>query len=259
MHLHVLRAKGDNSAVTVDTTAELITARTMALSADDADAIATPMPRWLPAVSTSREEQDNPHGWYQQALTAERQTAAGIKVQQLAAENLSPEERRQTNAFTRHTLERSLDRIRPLSLPADTYSWMAPSWSAMVKQDARVVTHVGIVYRVIRVGSIRVAVGGIGGVMTLAEWRGRGYSRAALAAATAFVGAQLWAPFALTICPREDVGFYDHLGWSVAEAGIECEQPDGKVMLKDEVAVFLPCQGQAAWPTGTIDLLGLPW
>ena len=94
--------------------------------------------------------------------------------------------------------------------------------------------------------------------MTLSEWRGRGFDRAALAVAAQFVGAQLGAPYALIICPIEDVEFYEHPGWSVAEAAVACEHPGGRVTLPHEIAVFLPCQGQAAWPTGTIDLLGLP-
>ncbi len=40
----------------------------------------------------------------------------------------------------------------------------------------------------------------------------------------------LRAPFALAICPRQDTGFYEMLGWGVAE-----------------------------WPSGTIDLDGSPW
>ena len=83
--------------------------------------------------------------------------------------------------------------------------------------------------------------------MTLSEWRGRGYARAVLAGGTAFVGTPLWAPFALIICPKADVAFYEHLGWSVAEAAIECEQPGGRLTLSHEVAMFLPCQGDAGW------------
>jgi hypothetical protein len=30
-------------------------------------------------------------------------------------------------------------------------------------------------------------------------------------------------------------------------------------MLEDEVAAFLPCQGEAEWPSGPIDLGGTPW
>jgi GNAT superfamily N-acetyltransferase len=254
-----VRAEGGNLAVTVDATAELINLRPLALLTVDTDPIPTPTTQWLPAVSTSREAQDDPRGWYQRTLAEEMPTAAGVRVIQLATENLSPEERQQTSAFTRHTLQRSQDRVRPLSLLADTYSWTSPTWSAMVKADERVVTHAGIIYRVVHVGALRLAVGGVGGVMTLSEWRGRGYARAVLAGATAFVGRQLWAPFALIICPKADVGFYEHLGWSVAEGAIQCEQPGGLVTLPHEVGVYLSCQGAAAWPSGPIDLLGLPW
>jgi Nodulation protein A (NodA) len=215
-------------------------------------------PRWLPAVSTSKAALNDPQGWYQRTLVADA-AAPGVSILQLAVGNLSPEELHETQAFTRHTLDRSVERIRPFALPADSYSWTAPTWAVLVKADQRVVTHAGIIYRVIQVGQLRVPVGGIGGVMTSIDWRGRGYARAALAHATAFVGMQLWAPFAVVICPRKDTGFYEHMGWHVAEALISCEQPRGRVTLEDEVAVFLPCQGDAAWPGGPIDLGGTPW
>ncbi len=214
--------------------------------------------RWLAAVSTSEAALDDPHGWYQRALAADG-AGPGVSVLQLAVGNLSAEELHETQAFTRHTLDHSVERIRPLALPADSYSWTAPTWSVLVKADQRVVTHAGILYRVIQVGQLRVPVGGIGGVMTLHDWRRHGYARAALAHATAFVGMQLWAPFAVVICPRKDTGFYEHIGWHVAEARIWCEQPGGRVTLEDEVAVFLPCQGEAEWPSGPIDLGGTPW
>jgi GNAT superfamily N-acetyltransferase len=214
--------------------------------------------RWLPAVSTSKAALDDPQGWYQRTLAMEVVTA-GVKLMQLAVDNLSPEEHGQTQAFTRHTLQRSMGRVRPFALPADSYTWAAPTWSALVKADERVVTHVGILYRVVQVGQVRVPVGGIGGVMTLPDWRRRGYARAALARATAFVGMKLWAPFAVVICPREDTAFYEHLGWRVADAPIGCQQPRGQVALEDEVALFLSCQGEAEWPNGPIDLSGIPW
>jgi predicted acetyltransferase len=53
----------------------------------------------------------------------------------------------------------------------------------MIKADERVVTHAGILDRVIYVGELRVPVGGVTGVMTLADWRGRGCARATLASA----------------------------------------------------------------------------
>ena len=209
-------------------------------------------------MSTSREALEDPQGWYQRAVTADA-VSTGVNVLQLAVENLSLDERQQAQAFTRHTLQRSIERVRPFALPANSYTWAWPTWSALVKADQRLVAHAGIIYRVIQIGDLRVPVGGIAGVMTLPGWRQRGYARAALAKATAFVGMQLWAPFAVVICPREDVVFYEHLGWRMTEAPIWCDQPGGRVKLENEVTLFMACQGDADWPSGAIDLGGAPW
>jgi len=214
--------------------------------------------RWLTAVSPTTAATDDPAGWYQRALTMQP-VVAGARISQLAVANLSADERQQILAFTRHTLDRSGGRIRPLALPADSYRWTASTWSVLAKTDTHVVAHAGIAYRVIQVGELRVPVAAIGGVMTLPDWRHRGYARAVLANATAFAGLQLWAPFAVVICPAEDTAFYEHIGWRVAEAPIRCEQPEGPVQLAREIALYLACQGEAAWPSGPIDLRGTPW
>lgn len=213
---------------------------------------------WLSGVPTDSAVKGDPQGWFQRALAVDT-ARARVNVLQFAVENLSPDERRQTLAFTRHTLDHTLGTVRPFALPADTYSWTPPSWSALIKSDQRVVAHAGIIYRVIQVGQLRVPVAGIAGVMTLPDWRRRGYARAMLANATAFAALQLWAPFALVICPKEESAFYQHLGWQIAEAPIFCEQPGGQVWLEREVAVYLACQGDVEWPSGSIDLGGTPW
>jgi GNAT superfamily N-acetyltransferase len=214
--------------------------------------------RWLPGVSPSSPTISDPGGWYQRAL-ATHPVIAGATISQLSVVNLSTDERQQTLAFTRHTLDRAVGRVRPFALPADSYSWTAPTWSVLVKAQSRVVAHAGITYRVIQVDNLRIPVAAIGGVMTLPDWRRRGYARAALANATAFAGLQLWTPFALVICPEEDTAFYQHLGWRVAEASIWCEQPGGPVRLARERALYLACQSDADWPGGSIDLAGTPW
>jgi len=222
--------------------------------------VAVPMERaaWLAAVPTAPADNSDPYGWYQRTLSADADTR-GVNVLSLAVSSLSPRERAETHTFTRHTLEPMDAHLQPFALLADRYTWAQPMWSVMVKADQRVVTHAGILYRIIQVGDIRVPVGGITSVITYSDWRGRGYARAVLARAAAFVAVWLWAPFALAICRRKDTDFYEMLGWRVAEAPIWCEQPGGRVRLEGEVAVFLPCQGDAEWPSGTIDLGGPPW
>jgi GNAT superfamily N-acetyltransferase len=213
---------------------------------------------WLAGVSPSRATTGDPAGWYQHALAA-HPVVAGARISQLSVANLSADERQQLLAFTRHTLDRGLDRVRPFALPADSYRWTRATWSVLVKVGVRIVAHAGITYRVIQVGDLRVPVAGIGGVMTLPEWRRHGYARAVLANATAFAGLQLWAPFALVICPEEDTAFYQHLGWRVAQAPIWCEQSAGPVRLAHELALYLACQGDADWPSGSIHLGVAPW
>lgn len=213
---------------------------------------------WLAAVPLGPELNRHPNGWYQRALQAEA-LSSDVNVIRLPISSMSAREREETHGFTRHTLAPSNADIHPFALPADRYTWAPPVWAVLVKADQHVVAHTGILYRVIQVDDVRVPVGGLSTVMTLHGWRGRGFARAVIAKATAFVAVWLWAPFAVVICPRAHTGFYEALGWRVAEAPIWCEQPGGRVNLQGEVAMFLECQGDATWPRGPIDLCGVPW
>lgn len=93
-----------------------------------------------------------------------------------------------------------------------------------------------------QVGERRLAVGGIGSVMTLPDWRGRGYTRAALKKAQAFVAVWLWAPFALSSGPGGLLS-------SPRLAGCRCADhvraAGRRVTLAHDVALILACQGDA--------------
>src|SRR5690349_4838406 len=118
MHLHAVHLERETT-VTVERAREVMNGQTRPrLPAAETDGIRSPSIDWLPAASTSRQALADPQGWYQRTLVAEQRAAAGVKVIQLAVDNLSPGERRQTHAFTRHTLQRNVNRVRPFSLPA---------------------------------------------------------------------------------------------------------------------------------------------
>ena len=138
-------------------------------------------------------------------------------------------------------------------------AWSPSDWAVMVKVDRHVVAHTGILYRVIRVDETRIAVGGFTQVMTLQNWRGRGYARASLEGASDFVRMMLAAPFALVICPAGDAAFYQRLGWQVHDAPITAEQSGRSTIMHDQVAATLACQPGVVWPAGPIDLGGAPW
>jgi GNAT superfamily N-acetyltransferase len=138
-------------------------------------------------------------------------------------------------------------------------AWSPADWAVMVKVDRHVVTYMGILYRVIRVGETRMVVGGFTQVITLEDWRGRGYARASLESASDFVRTMLAAPFALVICPPVATTFYEHLGWQVHDAPITAELSGRSTIMHGQVAATLHCQPGAVWPTGPIDLCGAPW
>jgi len=137
------------------------------------------------------------------------------------------------------------------------YTWADVDWHVLVWIGTELVSHVEIVERTGTVGSQSVRLGGVGGVASAAEWRGRGLATLAMEKAAEFLCGKLHAEFGLLICGQEMTSFYHRLGWEVVDGPLVFHQPEGKVTFEDVVMV-LSCRGQQ-WPTGTIDLCGLPW
>jgi GNAT superfamily N-acetyltransferase len=204
---------------------------------------------WLPALDPTCVSRNNPASWYRRALAVDSASAAKHIIR-LPECHLSATER---------------DAIRTLKLDGQSWSDADPdvtsamTWWVMAKPDQRVVSQIGILYRVIRVGNTRLPVAGLSAVTTLAEARGRGYARAVVASATAFAGVWLWAPFALVLCAADACSFYERLGWRNLNEPIWCERSGRQQQLFDRAAMVLPCQGEAECPTGRIDLCGAPW
>src|SRR5579859_5728689 len=149
--------------------------------------------RWVPGIdptSVSRHDRTN---WYGRALAVDSASSAKHVIR-LAVSQLSATER---------------DAIRGLmpgcerQTEANAGSSSPMMWSVLAEPDQHVVSHMGILYRVIRVGDVMVPVGALSTVTTVAAARGRGYARAVVASATAFVGVWLWAPFAMVLCAAD--------------------------------------------------------
>lgn len=142
--------------------------------------------------------------------------------------------------------------------PSFDLQWVPENdWHAVVIIDGIIVSHVGIVERTGTVDGIPVKLGGIGGVATLPGMQKRGLATDAMQMVAGFMQDSLKVDFGLLVCSRETARFYRKLGWQEVAGPVMFDQPQGKVTYR-EVTMILPCV-KKEWPTGTIDLCGLPW
>jgi len=141
--------------------------------------------------------------------------------------------------------------------PEREFEWSEPDWRVLVWADGQVVSQVAILERVGRVAGQPVKLGGVGGVIALPDWRGRGFTSAALRRTAAFMCQELRVEFGLLVCEEDVVAFYERLGWRVAEGPLTFDQSGGKATWP-AAAMVLPCGGRE-WPEGVIDLCGRPW
>ncbi|MCA1667574.1 MAG: GNAT family N-acetyltransferase [Thermomicrobia bacterium] len=145
------------------------------------------------------------------------------------------------------------------TLPATQITWAPTVWSIRVRDDDdRLVSHVGMLTRVVSVNGLPTTVGGIGGVKTHPDARGRGYAAAALRTATAFLTDECGVAFALLVCLPTTVAYYERLGWQQFPGTLLIAQPGGTIPFTTNLPMVLPAR--AAVPLdGTINLCGYPW
>jgi len=137
--------------------------------------------------------------------------------------------------------------------------WAEDDWLILVKRDGQIITHVGIVERIGAVNGQPVRLGGIGGVATRVEYRGRGLAQMAMEKAAVFMRDELRVEFGLLICGQPRVPYYSKLGWQSVPGPMRFDQPQGKVTFDDSTKIMvLPCV-KKDWPPGVIDLCGVPW
>jgi predicted acetyltransferase len=117
--------------------------------------------------------------------------------------------------------------------------------------------HVGIYFRTVTWNGRKVHIGGIGGVSTRADCRGRGYASIALGAAIQTMRGNEAVQFALLFCEPHNFAFYQSRGWHAFAGEIYAEQADEKVRF--EVMAPFVFDIKRAPRQGTINLCGLPW
>jgi GNAT superfamily N-acetyltransferase len=136
--------------------------------------------------------------------------------------------------------------------------WAAPQWSVFCRGDGgQVLSHAGALVRDGTAGGRPVRIGGIGGVKTHPQARGRGLASAAVRRALELFREQ-GADFALLVCEPTLVPFYERLGWVPHAGGLLVHQHGEAVEFAFNLPMVFPLRNSVA-PGGVIDLKGPPW
>jgi GNAT superfamily N-acetyltransferase len=142
--------------------------------------------------------------------------------------------------------------------PGYEMEWTPHGWCIRIRgSDGGLLCYVGLVVRQARHEGRPVLVGGVTGVKTHPDVRGRGLARLALRRADEFFREQ-GAAFALLVCEPHLIGYYERLGWQafsgrliVTQRGVPGEFTFLRVMVCGIV--------EPAPLAGVIDLAGPPW
>jgi GNAT superfamily N-acetyltransferase len=151
----------------------------------------------------------------------------------------------------------ALDKMFQSEFGRHTLIYAYPRWHTMGILEGSLVGRVGILERSISVEEELLRVGGICGVVTVPEYRGRGIASALLGESVAFIKNRLSLPFALLTCRLKLEDFYEKLGWKTVNGPTVFTQPDG-VRTCGGLTMVMEL-GSRLWPEGPIDMRGLPW
>ena len=143
-----------------------------------------------------------------------------------------------------------------------TRAWhnTAPSWSLYSEDYDRVISHVGVVDRNIRVGDKVARIAGIQNVFVLPEFRGKGFCDALMNAAMV-KAAEYGFDFGLLFCIPDIEKVYERSGW--------IKLPHSSIIATDEseregtlpgknIAMYFPLK-LTTFPAGDIHLQGNDW
>lgn len=137
--------------------------------------------------------------------------------------------------------------------------WANSQWDLTISTaDLGLIHYTGLLARMARWQSRAVHIGGIGGVKTHPDARGRGYASEALDRAVEFFRESIAVDFGLLVCDDRLVEFYEGQGWHLYggslfthQLGKRAKFTFNRVMVRD-ITTDAPTHGE-------LDLQGPPW
>ncbi len=143
-------------------------------------------------------------------------------------------------------------------LPGRFFSWASPQWSILLWDQDELVARVGLVAREIHNDGMTNNIGGVGGVMTHPDKRGKGLASQAMCEASKHFDTDLNVSYALLFCGPPLIEFYKRLMWKPFQGKVFVQQPQGKVEFSTHGPMVLDVKEHAPLDS-VLDLNGLPW
>ena len=136
-------------------------------------------------------------------------------------------------------------------------SWRPKDLHFLLCVNSKVVSHVGVLKHRISVNGQPLTIGGIGGVVTVAEERKKGYAGLLMQHTARFLKHFWGVEVGLLFCLLRMISYYEMFGWQLVEHDVLIDQPTGKMVSPLKVMV-LPCAGYL-WPDDEVELRSQPW
>ncbi|MEO7298203.1 MAG: GNAT family N-acetyltransferase [Verrucomicrobiota bacterium] len=134
-----------------------------------------------------------------------------------------------------------------------------PTYSFLGEIDGKILAHVGVVTRQIRVGAEQIDIAGIQNLAVHPESRGRGFAQQIMTAAMD-EAARREIPFGLLFCVAKLERFYNSLGWRTRVGKPTMLDSHGnRVPIPEKNSCMFKNLRAATFPSGEIFLQGADW
>lgn len=134
--------------------------------------------------------------------------------------------------------------------------WSVPDWSVACFVEDELASFCNIIVREIRIDDRIYVAAGVSNVITLPQYRGRGFSTAILRATKDEIFKTLKADLGLLLCSDDLIPFYERSGWYQVDCPVYFNQEVGtRLWLAN---TMLLSRDEHRQPK-EIDLQGLPW
>jgi GNAT superfamily N-acetyltransferase len=136
-------------------------------------------------------------------------------------------------------------------------TWRSTDIHCVGYEENVAVTQAGACLHILNHESNELRIGGLNGVITRPEARGKGYGNLVVGAAEAHMRDEMDADFGMLFCHPELEPYYDSRGWVKVESPVTIVQPEGP--RKTSHTVMVLAFRNAVWSDTPVVLNSLPW